>query len=99
MGGAARPVGERVRGGLRAEEQFVHGLLDRRVPLLGVCLGAQLVAKAAGAGVRAAAEPEIGWCEVERTRDDPVLGVLPARFRAFQWHYYAFDVPAGGREL
>ena len=69
------------------------------MPLLGVCLGAQLVAKAAGAAVRPAAEPEIGWCDVERTGEDAVLGVLPARFPAFQWHYYAFEIPAGAQEL
>ena len=75
-------------------------LLDRRVPLLGVCLGAQMVAKAAGARVGPAAEPEIGWCESSRPQGGrPVLGVLPARFPAFQWHFYAFDVPAGAAEL
>jgi GMP synthase-like glutamine amidotransferase len=36
---------------------------------------------------------------VERTGDDPVLGVLPPRFPAFQWHHYAFEVPVGAREL
>jgi GMP synthase-like glutamine amidotransferase len=81
------------------EVEYLRELLDREAPVLGVCLGAQLVATAAGAAVGPAAEPEIGWCEVERTGDDPVLGVLPKRFPAFQWHFYAFDVPAGGVEL
>jgi GMP synthase (glutamine-hydrolysing) len=84
---------------LTGEVGYLRTLIEREVPLLGVCLGAQLVAKAAGATVGPAARPEIGWCEVERTGDDPVLGVLPARFPAFQWHFYAFDVPAGAREL
>jgi GMP synthase (glutamine-hydrolysing) len=81
------------------EGEYLRRLLERRVPLLGVCLGAQLVARAAGAAVGPAAESEIGWCTVERTADDSVLGVLPARFSAFQWHYYGFEVPAGAREL
>jgi GMP synthase-like glutamine amidotransferase len=70
--------------------------------MLGVCLGAQLLAKAAHARVFPASEPEIGWHEVELTRaaaDDPVLGELPPRFDAFQWHYYAHDLPAGAEEL
>jgi GMP synthase-like glutamine amidotransferase len=84
---------------LTGEREYLRGLLDREVPVLGVCLGAQLLAGAAGAAVGPAPQPEIGWCEVDRTADDPVLGVLPARFPAFQWHFYAFEVPSGGHEL
>jgi GMP synthase (glutamine-hydrolysing) len=99
FGGAMHVDQEAHHPWLREEEQYVHALLDRRVPLLGVCLGAQMVAKAAGARVGPADEPEIGWCDVDRKMDDPVLGILPARFPAFQWHFYAFDVPAGAAEL
>jgi GMP synthase (glutamine-hydrolysing) len=77
-------------------------LLDVRKPVLGICLGAQLLAKAAAAQVGPASEPEIGWFPVELTSDaaeDPVLGGLPSRFEAFQWHYYAHDLPAGAVEL
>jgi GMP synthase-like glutamine amidotransferase len=70
------------------------------VPVLGVCLGAQLLARAAGAAVYPAREPEIGWLEVERTAvEDPVLGALPPRFTALQWHEYTYDLPAGAIEL
>jgi GMP synthase-like glutamine amidotransferase len=69
------------------------------VPVLGVCLGAQLIARAAGAAVYPASEPEIGWYEVERTADDPVLGALPERFTALQWHEYTYDLPPGAVEL
>jgi GMP synthase (glutamine-hydrolysing) len=87
---------------LRDENMFLQRLLDIRVPTLGVCLGAQLLAKAAHARVFRAPEPEIGWHEVELTddaADDPVLGGLPERFEAFQWHYYTYAVPAGAVEL
>jgi GMP synthase (glutamine-hydrolysing) len=70
--------------------------------MLGVCLGAQLIAKAAHAPVHPASEPEIGWCDVELTddaRDDPVFSKLPASFASFQWHYYTYGVPAGAVEL
>lgn len=87
---------------LRDETLLLQELLDRRVPVLGVCLGAQLVARAAHARVYAAAEPEIGWHRVELTdaaAEDPIFSRLPRTFDAFQWHYYTYDVPAGAVEL
>ena len=88
---------------LRDENELIQGLLERRVPLLGVCLGVQLIAKAAGAAVYPVPDgPEIGWLPVELcagAADDPVLGRLPRRFDAFGWHYYTYDLPAGAEEL
>ena len=87
---------------LREETLFLRRLLDSRTPVLGVCLGAQLLARAAHAPVGPASEPEIGWCEVELTAEaagDPVLSRLPSRFEAFQWHFYTYGVPAGAVEL
>jgi GMP synthase-like glutamine amidotransferase len=87
---------------LREENLFLQRLLDIHTPLLGICLGAQLLAKAANASVHPASDFEIGWHPVELTdaaADDPVLGALPERFDAFQWHYYTHDVPAGAVEL
>jgi GMP synthase-like glutamine amidotransferase len=100
LGGAMHADQEADHPWLRHEDELIRRLLDRRVPVLGVCLGGQLLAKAVGARVGPAAQPEIGWYEVELVgRDDPVLGALPARFHAFQWHFYAFEVPSGGHEL
>jgi GMP synthase (glutamine-hydrolysing) len=87
---------------LREEDFFLQRLLDLHMPVLGICLGAQLLAKAAHAPVYPVEEPEVGWFAVELTdagADDPVLGRLPRTFDAFQWHYYAHDVPAGAVEL
>jgi GMP synthase-like glutamine amidotransferase len=87
---------------LREENFFLQRLLDLHKPMLGICLGAQLIAKAAHADVFAASEPEIGWYPVELTAeaaDDPLFGGLPERFDAFQWHYYAHGLPSGAVEL
>jgi len=87
---------------LATESTLIERLLTAGRPVLGICLGAQLIAKAAHSWVGPAPEPEIGWYEVELTEaglDDPVLGRLPARFEAFQWHYYTHGLPAGAREL
>ena len=87
---------------LREEDMFLQRLLDLHMPVLGICLGAQLLAKAAHAPVYPVDEAEVGWFEVELTAagtEDPVLGRLPQTFDAFQWHYYAHDVPAGAVEL
>jgi len=88
---------------LREENMFIQRLLDRHVPMLGVCLGIQLIAKAAGAAVYPLPDgPEIGWSPVELTgaaAADPVFGGLPASFDAFGWHFYTYDLPAGAEEL
>ena len=87
---------------LRPELEWLRGLLERPVPTLGICLGSQLLAQAAGAWVGQIVKPEIGWHEVELTEAgaaDPVLSVLPSRFAALQWHHYGHELPEGGVAL
>jgi GMP synthase-like glutamine amidotransferase len=102
FGGAMHPDQDAEHPWIPVETEYIAAALAERVPLLGVCLGSQLLARAAGAQVGPAAAPEVGWFAVdvnEAGRDDPVVGVLPARVDAFQWHYYTFDVPAGATLL
>jgi GMP synthase (glutamine-hydrolysing) len=87
---------------LREEDDLIKSLLAAKLPLLGVCLGGQLIAKAAGAHVGPAPHEEVGWNEVELTPEaagDPLFAGVPERFDAFQWHSYAFDLPPGGVPL
>src|SRR6188472_770307 len=98
LGGAMNVDEEEGLGWLAGEKALLRELLEREVPLLGLCLGGQLVAEAAGAEPRRAGRPEIGWHPVEVTpegADDPLLGPLAPAFEAFQWHSYEFPLPAG----
>jgi GMP synthase (glutamine-hydrolysing) len=87
---------------LHAERRLIGEMIERQVPLVGLCLGSQMVAAAAGAVPRRAPRPEIGWHPVELTdagRDDPLLGPLAPSFEAFQWHSYEFPLPPGAVAL
>lgn len=102
FGGAMHPdqVGEHPC--LEREKTLLAQLLARRVPLLGVCLGAELMAQAAGSEVRRARTPEIGWYEVETTPEaggDPLMASLAPRFDALEWHSYEVALPRGAVAL
>ena len=102
FGGSMHPDQDDRFAWLELEETFLRDVLDAEVPALGVCLGAQMIARAAGAAVGPASAPEVGWLEVSLTpagEADRVLGVLPRRATVFQWHHYTFDVPPGADEL
>jgi GMP synthase (glutamine-hydrolysing) len=102
FGGAVQVDQEDAHIWLKPEGEFIARLLANGRPVLGVCLGSQLIAKAAGAHVGPAKRPEVGWHPVELTPEgerDPVLGSLPRRFDALQWHSYAFDLAQGGVAL
>jgi GMP synthase (glutamine-hydrolysing) len=102
FGGAVHPDQDAEHPWLSPETSFLQRALEVGVPMLGVCLGAQLIARVAGASVGRADQKEVAWCEVELTRDgadDPVVGVFPTRFDAFQWHHYTFGLPDGATLL
>ena len=88
---------------LRTECRVIEQALEQRVPILGICLGAQLLAHVLGARVAPASRPEIGWYPVRprnpATAEDAVLHPLDAEHPVFQWHSYGFDIPAGARHL
>jgi GMP synthase (glutamine-hydrolysing) len=102
FGGAMHPDQDAEHPWLQGEVAFIERAVDAGVPTIGVCLGAQLLARAAGAWIGPAGSAEVGWFSVELNDDgaaDPVIGVLPRRVEAFQWHYYTFELPEGAVQL
>lgn len=87
---------------LAAEKVVIRNALERRMPVLGVCLGAQLIAAAAGSRVFPGARPEIGWAPVSLTmegRQDALLSSLAQQAEVFHWHGETFDLPRGAVRL
>ena len=87
---------------LAEEADFLRRAAESGVAVLGICLGAQLIARAAGARVYRAPRGEVGWGSVSLTeegRNDPVTGVLPGTIPVLQWHEDTFDLPGGGTLL
>ena len=87
---------------LQDEKGLIRDALDDGTPVLGVCLGGQILADAANARVSRAPAPEIGWYEVDLMAEasgDPLFRTLPMRFPAFQWHTRQFALPSGAVPL
>jgi GMP synthase (glutamine-hydrolysing) len=102
FGGAMHVDQEDAHPWLAEEKRLLADLLEGEVAIFGVCLGAELLAEAAGVAARRSTVPEIGWYEVELTRsgrEDPVIGPLAPRFEAFGWHSYECPLPPGATPL
>jgi len=85
---------------LREEDLFIKEAIQRGKVVLGICLGAQLIAKALGAKVFKAPVKEIGWYDVSLTgigSIDPIFSKLPDTFSVFQWHEDTFEIPHAGK--
>lgn len=87
---------------LRAEMALIENALKSGKPVLGICLGSQLLAAVLGANVRRGAQKEIGWYPVRlrpEASDDRLLHGLPSEFVACHWHGDVFDLPGGAVPL
>jgi len=85
---------------ITAELELIRQAQRSGLPVLGHCLGGQLIAKALGAKVYPNTMKEIGWHEVTKVNSaSPWMHALPERFEAFHWHGETFDSPTGAELL
>jgi GMP synthase-like glutamine amidotransferase len=102
MGGPMSVNDEATLPWLRDEKRAIAAAIDAGRTVLGICLGAQLIASARGAKVTPNREREIGWFPIERVAEataHPIARALPARAGVFHWHGETFDLPPGAVHL
>ncbi len=78
------------------EMRLIEAALEKDIPVLGICLGAQLIAKALGSRVGPGPEKEIGWYRLRPTKEgqkDPLISHFNESEQIFQWHGDTFDIP------
>ncbi len=98
LGGPMNVYEEDKYSWLADEKRFIEKAVRQEKRVLGICLGAQLIATVLGAQVRRNTEREIGWFPVERVetrRETNLFEFLPRTFLAFHWHGDTFDLPTG----
>ena len=96
LGGPMQVGDSRRHPHLVTECRLIEQALRRQLPILGICLGGQLMAHVLGARVGPCEKPEIGWYDLhptEDTRHDPLLTPLESPHPIFQWHHWGFDCP------
>ena len=102
MGGPMSVYDHRQFPFLLEEQRLIEAALKDDKPVLGVCLGSQLLAATLGAEVKSGARKEIGWHPIELLEGaagDRLWNGLPSRFTAFHWHGDVFDLPNGSIAL
>lgn len=97
MGGGMNIYQHRDHPWLVAEKEFLRRAVDAGKPVLGICLGAQLLADVLGGKVYQNPEKEIGWFPVAITDRSAPLSAFPERMNVMHWHGDTFDLPPGAR--
>lgn len=102
MGGPMNIYEEDKYPWLAEEKRFLGQAIGEGRPIIGICLGAQLLADVLGARVFANSHKEIGWFPVQMTKaaeTSRAFAAFPQSFTAFHWHGDTFDIPAGAKHI
>ena len=99
MGGPMNVLDERAHPWLMAEKMFVREAIDRGAAVLGVCLGAQIIADVMNARIFPNEFKEVGWLPIEAIKGSEDTFVFPERMMAFHWHGDTFNLPDGALRL
>jgi GMP synthase-like glutamine amidotransferase len=102
LGGPMNVYEEKKYSFLREENTFIQRVLTEEIPFMGLCLGSQLLAKAANARVGRSPEQEIGFSTVQLSpqgQGDPLFKGVSAQFPVFQWHEDMWELPPGSQWL
>jgi len=95
MGGPMSVHDEKVYSYLKEEKAYVRNLINNRTPVLGICLGAQLIAEALGSKIYNNQDKEIGWFPIKFTNSKDGGFELPETLTVLHWHGETFDLPEG----
>ncbi len=98
LGGPMNVYQEKEYPYLKIEDEIIKKTIDLGKPSVGICLGAQLIAKAAGAKVCPGKRKEVGWYPLQLTRQihkQSLLAGLSSPLTVFQWHGDTFELPDG----
>ena len=81
------------------ELKLIEKALSLQIPILGICLGAQLLAQALGAVVYSLVQPEFGWHKINTVKGNDYLPQLANDLHVFQWHQFSFECPTQAKLL
>jgi GMP synthase-like glutamine amidotransferase len=84
---------------MKGEFKLIDRAIKRNIPMLGICLGAQLLSKALGGEVTPNKTLEVGWHTVVNASSQGCFSELPSAFEVFQWHAHTFSLPNGAVAL